>query len=195
MVEVVVDVVVVEGVVVVVVVDGVRGVSVRMAFSFLDLPWKRLLDLKRVRGLSRAPLTATLTSVASVSSPCEVGGTGVVDLLPPLTLNLLILDLERKTVLGGLVLVEVVGEGEGTVEVVRRGVTSPDSALLLVVGWGTRCLLLDLDLVLEGFCGDFELASLVVVVVGAVDVGLFRVLALNLDLDLLLTVVAGVSGA
>ena len=34
-----------------------------------------------------------------------------------------------------------------------------------------------------------------VVVVGAVDVGLFRVLALNLDLDLLLTVVAGVSGA
>ena len=38
MVEVVVDVVVVEGVVVVVVVDGVRGVSVRMAFSFFDLP-------------------------------------------------------------------------------------------------------------------------------------------------------------
>ena len=184
MVEVVVDVVVVEGVVVVVVVDGV---------SFLDLPWKRLLDLKRVRGLSRAPLTAGLTSVASVSSPCEVGGEEVVDLLPPLTLNLLILDLERKTVLGGLVLAEVVGEG--TVEVVRRGVTSPDSALLLVVGCGTRCLLLDLDLVLEGFCGDFELASLVVVVVGAVDVGLFRVLALNLDLDLLLTVVAGVSGA
>ena len=73
----------------------------------------------------------------------------MVDLLPPLTLNLLILDLERKTVLGGVVRVGVVGEG--TVEVVRRGVTSPDSALALVVGRGTRCLLLDLDLVLEGF--------------------------------------------
>ena len=123
-------------------------------FALTFLVFEKMLSnalKQRVRGLSRAPPTARLTSVASVSSPCEVGGTGVVDLLPPLTLNLLILDLERKTVLGGLVLVEVVGEGEGTVEVVRRGVTSPDSALLLVVGRGTRCLLLDLDLVLEGF--------------------------------------------
>ena len=55
-------VVVVEGVVVVVVLDGVRGVPVLMALSFLDLPWKRLLDLKRVRGLSRTPLTAWLLS-------------------------------------------------------------------------------------------------------------------------------------